>query len=227
VAHSKHPFADAQFALSAQSLAQLPPDQGAEVAFVGRSNAGKSSAINALTGRKRLARTSKTPGCTRGINVYALDPRRRLMDLPGFGYARVADSIKRRWTQTISRYLQTRRCLAGLMLVMDIRHPLGPYDLELLHWCRDARLPVHILLTKADKLTRAKALTTLQGLQPALTRFGGKTSVQLFSAINGTGVTTASWRLAQWLDLPGAPSLGKKKPRKIGERARGLTGPGI
>lgn len=197
-----NPFTNIRFSLSAASLTQLPPDRGAEVAFTGRSNAGKSSAINTITARKALARTSKSPGRTREINVFSVDETRRLVDLPGFGYARVADAIKQRWQRTLNRYLQIRRSLRGLMLVMDARHPMSPYDVELLYWCREIGLPVHVLLAKSDKLTRTRTAAALHEVSAALEPFGPGVSVQLFSSRKHEGVETAREVLVSWLDVP-------------------------
>lgn len=214
------PFSAVRFAGSAFSLSQLPPDRGTEVAFCGRSNTGKSSAINAITGRRRLARISKTPGCTTAINLYALDGTCRLVDLPGFGYARVSQALQRRWAKTLNRYLQHRRCLRGLVLVVDIRRALAAVDEEVLTWCRDAAMPVLVLLAKADKLPFGKRVQALKTIRQGLARLHPQASVQLFSAMDGEGVLAARAHLASWLQ----PTL-KKKPRKIGERARGLTSP--
>lgn len=145
----------AQFLKSAAQLSQLPNDNGIEIAFAGRSNAGKSTAINVLTGIKGLAKTSKTPGRTQLINLFAIDDQRRLVDLPGYGYAAVPQAVKERWQQTLSRYLQNRQCLRGLILLMDIRHPLTEFDQHIIQWATSAKLPIYILLTKADKLARA------------------------------------------------------------------------
>ncbi len=203
-------LANARFSASAHSLAQLPPDRGAEVAFCGRSNAGKSSALNAITGQKRLARTSKTPGCTTGINLYALDESRRFVDLPGFGYARVSQVLRRHWARTLSAYLQHRRCLRGLVLVVDIRHALTPADEQVLSWCQEEAMPVLVLLTKADKLGRGKRLETLRRLRKGLAGADQRVSIELFSATSGEGVQAASTRLRAWLQQRGA----KKSPGK-------------
>lgn len=204
-------FANVRFSASAYSLAQLPRDHGVEVAFCGRSNVGKSSALNAITGHKRLARTSKAPGCTTGINLYALDEYRRLVDLPGFGYARVSQALRHRWAHTLSAYLQHRRCLRGLVLVVDIRRGLTPVDEEVLTWCQQEAVPVLMLLTKADKLGRAKRLETLRRVRKGWGSGGDRRlSIELFSATSGEGVQAASTRLLTWLRVGGA----KKSPGK-------------
>ena len=157
-------FNTVEFLISAQTLKQCPDDRGFEVAFAGRSNAGKSSAINTLTRNKGLARTSKTPGRTQLINHFEIEPEKRLVDLPGYGYAKVPKAIKAKWDRNLAEYLQNRNSLSGLVLLMDIRHPLQDYDRQMLNWAAQAGLPVHILLTKADKLKRGPAMNSLLGL---------------------------------------------------------------
>ena len=188
----------AEFLASAHTLAQCPADQGAEVAFVGRSNAGKSSVINALTGRKALARTSKTPGRTQLINFFTLDEQRRLVDLPGFGFARVPPAMQAHWFKTINAYLNRRRSLAGLVLIMDLRRDPGPEELQIPAWCRERGLPVLVLLNKSDKLSFGAASRRLQTLAAALG--GDGCTVQLFSARDRRGLEQASAVLRQWLD---------------------------
>ena len=155
-------YRSAHYTVSATQLSQLPPDSGFEVAFAGRSNAGKSSAINTITGIKALARISKTPGRTQMINFFHLDDERAMVDLPGYGYAKVPEKMKLKWQATLSKYLETRQSLRGLMLMMDIRHPLKNFDLQMLDWAKQAELPIHILLTKSDKLGRGAGGNTLQ-----------------------------------------------------------------
>lgn len=196
-------YHQARFATSAAKLSQLPPDEGAEVAFAGRSNAGKSSAINKITGQNALARTSKTPGRTQLINYFTLDEHRRLVDLPGYGYAKVSIDIKRRWQETMERYLSVRRSLKGLILLMDVRHPLKEIDQQLLTWCWQVGMPVHVLLTKADKFNRGPAQTILLQVRRELKANAppGTTSVQLFSALKGTGVEEVYGVLDRWLGV--------------------------
>ena len=189
----------AHFLNSVNSLAQLPPDTGREVAFAGRSNAGKSSALNVLTGQRQLARVSKTPGRTQLLNFFQVEPERYLVDLPGYGYAQVPDAIRRHWRLLLERYLRERLALRGLMLLMDIRYPLTPLDRQLLDGCAHRQLPAHILLTKADKLGRGAAQTALQQVQKALKRDYPLTSAQLFSAPTTLGVDEAHARLDEWL----------------------------
>lgn len=192
-------YRKAHFITSANALHQLPPDTGREVAFAGRSNAGKSSAINALTGQTGLARTSKTPGRTQLINLFGLDAEHRLVDLPGYGYAQVPETVKRHWQTLLECYLSTRRSLKGLILIMDVRHPLTEYDRIMLGWCAHSGMPVHALLTKADKLNRGPALATLQKVRKILeAEFPGVT-VQLFSSQTRLGVDEAHAVLDRWL----------------------------
>jgi GTP-binding protein len=181
-------YPEAAFLASAHRPAQFLPDEGAEVAFAGRSNSGKSSAINAIVGRKGLARTSKTPGRTQLVNFFSLGGERRITDLPGYGYARVPETVRRHWDRLMDAYFRTRRSLAGLFLVMDVRHPLTDFDRHLLAWAGAAGCPVHILLTKADKLSRGRGIDTLQAVRREL---GPGVSLQLFSALKGTGIDEA------------------------------------
>jgi GTP-binding protein len=185
-------YPNTQFLTSANSAAQFLPDLGREVAFAGRSNAGKSSALNAITGRKALARTSKTPGRTQLVNFFALDADRRLVDLPGYGYAKVPDAVRRHWRILMESYFLGRSSLVGLVLVMDCRHPLTEFDQQMLEWTAANGCPVHILLTKADKLSRGAASGTLLKVRKAV---GDRTSVQLFSATHKTGIDEARTRL--------------------------------
>lgn len=188
----------ATFLTSAAELRQLPRDEGFEVAFIGRSNAGKSSAINTITNIKNLARTSRTPGRTQLINLFLLDSERRLVDLPGYGYAKVPRTIQQRWIETTNEYLKERDCLRGLIVVMDIRHPLKETDQQVLAWCVDSDIPVHILLTKADKLSHGAAKKTLKEVEIALKEFGGEISVQIFSSLEQKGVDEAKTVLNNW-----------------------------
>lgn len=199
------------FLTSAAKLLQSPPDEGFEVAFAGRSNAGKSSAINALCDQKALARTSKTPGRTQLLNFFAVDEQRRLVDLPGYGYAKVAVSIKLEWQGSLAEYLERRKCLRGLILLMDVRHPLKDYDSQMIEWAAHIGLPVHVLLTKADKLSRGQAANSYQQVRAALAPLGTDFSVQLFSSLKRTGIDEAHARLDTWLQtsavLEGPSSL--------------------
>lgn len=176
---------------------ELPPDAGAEVAFAGRSNAGKSSAINALVNRTRLAFVSKTPGRTQTINFYSLGAQRYLVDLPGYGYSTVPAREKRQWEKLISAYLRTRVSLRGLFLIMDTRHPFTFLDHQLLDWSAPLGKPAHVLLTKADKLGKRQALTALRAAEAAARHYPN-CSVQLFSSTTGVGVGAARLTIAQW-----------------------------
>jgi len=194
-----HPlYQRAAYRVAAHKLAQLPPDEGIEVAFAGRSNAGKSTAINAITGRRALARTSKTPGRTQQIVIFDLDEERRLADLPGYGYAKVPPAMKRHWEHTLDHYLRTRRSLRGLVLIMDVRHPLKPFDEQMIRWCNGAELACHILLTKADKLKRGAARQALDSVARALAEADLEASLQLFSGSRGEGVEDAQAVLDAW-----------------------------
>lgn len=193
-----NPYRQAAYSISAHRLSQLPPDHGWEVAFAGRSNAGKSSAINALTDQRSLARTSKTPGRTQQIIIFSIDPERRIADLPGYGYARVPEKLKAHWRKLMSRYFETRRSLRGVVLVMDVRHPMQTFDTQMLAWCDAAGLPCHVLLTKADKLGRGAAKSTLLGVQKGLP---GLSSAQLFSAPRSAGREELIGVLNRWFEL--------------------------
>ena len=194
-------YSHARFLLSVPQPQQAPPDIGYEVAFAGRSNAGKSSALNALTQRKSLARTSKTPGRTQHLVFFELDGERRLVDLPGYGFAKVPEKIRRQWGLAMEQYFIERQSLRGLILLMDVRHPLTDFDKQMLQWCQHANMPVHILLTKADKLKRGPAMSSLLKVQKALAE-QHNVSVQLFSALKHTGVEQAQEILDSWLALP-------------------------
>lgn len=197
-----NPYAQAKFLKSAAKADQLPADTGYEVAFAGRSNAGKSSALNCLTGVRQLARTSKTPGRTQLINVFTLaDESRRLIDLPGYGYAKVALNVKQDWQTNLARYLDVRQSLQGLILLMDIRHPLKELDQSMIDWALDRQLPVHILLTKADKLSRGQAQSTLLAVRKQYELVESWVSVQTFSSLKKQGVDELIVVLNQWMSL--------------------------
>ena len=196
-----NPFSPTQFLKSAARLDQAPPDQGRETAFAGRSNAGKSSALNLITGHKGLARTSKTPGRTQLINFFGITPEARLVDLPGYGYAKVPPEVKAQWERHLTAYLERRESLTGLVLLMDVRHPLTDFDQQMLTWCAQAELPVHVLLTKCDKLKRGAATNTLLGVRRELDKVHPAATAQLFSALDGTGLDEAREHLARWLEL--------------------------
>jgi GTP-binding protein len=201
----------AHFLTAAARVDQCPADEGREVAFAGRSNAGKSSAINALCHQNALARTSKTPGRTQQLIFFELDEARRLVDLPGYGYAKVPDAIKRDWQQHMAAYLDQRRSLGGLVLVMDIRHPLAEFDRQMLHWGGRAELPRLVLLTKADKLKTGAARATQHAVEQAVSDMAGRVEVMLFSALKRQGVESVQRLLDFWLEVgaviePAGPS---------------------
>jgi len=192
----------AEFILSAAAVRHMPPDHGAEVAIAGRSNVGKSTFINVLTGIRKLARTSKTPGRTQLINFFALDDTRRLVDLPGYGFAKVPPQVKRQWQAMIESYLTSRRSLRGVVVLMDIRHPLTPLDQQLLHWCRATGLPVLAVLTKADKLSRGAARQTQTRVQRELAaEFPQAATVELFSALKPIDPGGIYARMDEWLGV--------------------------
>jgi GTP-binding protein len=204
-----NPLQGAQFMLAAHRISQLPADQGAEVAFAGRSNAGKSSALNALTNHKGLARTSKTPGRTQQMVAFSLPPYRdvqvsrstdvdgqpeadtRLIDLPGYGYAKVPLEMREHWKLEIDAYLHQRQSLRGLVLIVDIRHPLKEFDRQMLEFCLATQLACHLLLTKADKLSRNQAIQALATLRKQFVAEGLHATAQIFSSSAGTGVDEA------------------------------------
>jgi GTP-binding protein len=185
------PFAEVRFELGVARLSQLPPDRGREVAFAGRSNAGKSSAINALTNRRKLAFVSKTPGRTQQLNFFRVSDGAFLVDLPGYGYAQAPGELRREWGRLIAAYLERRRSLRGLVVIMDVRHPLTALDLRLLDWFAPTGKPILILLTKADKLSRASASRQLAQVRKAVREPYPSCMVQLFSSLSGEGVEAA------------------------------------
>jgi len=184
--------------MGAHEIRQLPDDIGTEVAFAGRSNAGKSSVLNVITANSKLARISKTPGRTQQMNIFVLDDERRLVDLPGYGYAKVPVAMRRHWGATLSRYFQERNALSGLILIMDIRHPLKPEDQRMLDWALGVGLPTHIILNKSDKLSRGAGMSLLQKLKGRID--ADLVSIQLFSALKKAGAEEARAVLDQWFD---------------------------
>ena len=192
------------FVKSVLKLSHLPHDENCEIAFAGRSNAGKSSAINAITGIKGLARTSKTPGRTQCINIFNIEPGKRLIDLPGYGYAKVPEKLKREWQPLLDEYFHTRASLKGFCLMMDIRHPLRPLDQTMIEWAQMCQLPLHILLTKSDKLSHGKALQVLHQLQKSLTDYP-LVSCQLFSAVKGEGLAAVRKKIIEWFSMSAFP----------------------
>lgn len=190
-------YQQARFLLSAAKIEQLPADTGIEVAFIGHSNTGKSSVLNCLT-QSKIARVSKTPGRTQLINVFPIDDSRRLIDLPGYGYAEVPLDVKKQWAHMLNTYLQERTSLKGLILVMDIRHPLKEFDRQMLDWCSTANIPVHILLNKADKLTYGKVKEAINHVQTKLNSHPVPVTVQSFSTLKKTGLDALREILDQW-----------------------------
>jgi len=194
-------YQKASFLLSVADVEQLPPDRGIEVAIVGCSNAGKSSVLNRLTHNKQLARVSKTPGRTQLLNMFGLDDDRRIVDLPGYGYAKAPPEQKRRWEQTINDYFAIRESLKGLILVMDIRHPFKPLDHQLLFYCEDRELPVHIVLNKIDKLSNQQIANTLKETAKVLTKYSNSVTFQGFSALKNKGIEELRARLDEWYEF--------------------------
>ncbi len=195
----KIPYQSATFSISCASPSQFPPATGPEVAFAGRSNSGKSSTLNRLCQQRKLAHVSKTPGRTQMINFFTLATGAQLVDLPGYGFAKVPEKERRRWGQLIEAYLHGREALRGLVIVMDIRRPLTDHDWQMLAWCAEEGLPAHILLNKADKLKRGAMQKTLMAVRRELEGEGVDATVQTFSANSGLGLETLHARLAEWL----------------------------
>jgi GTP-binding protein len=211
---------NASFHITVARIAELPMDSLAEVAFAGRSNAGKSSAINTIAHHKRLAFVSKMPGRTQHLNFFRVADQRFLVDLPGYGFARAPLEQKRSWQNLIGGYLESRPQLSGLVLIMDSRHPFTDLDLHLLEWFRVTGKPLHILLSKADKLTRSDGLSALRKAQTQLAELGMPGTIQLFSSLKRTGVDEAEAVIRGWLGVPASkpatPEDGQKKPGSRG-----------
>lgn len=191
-------YAKTQFVTSAPDIHHLPSDMGVEIAFAGRSNAGKSSALNTLTNQKNLARTSKTPGRTQLINLFEVVPNCRLVDLPGYGFAQVPEEVKRKWQKSLGEYLHKRESLKGLVILMDIRHPLKDLDQQMIDWAVQSQLPVMLLLTKADKLASGAQKKQLNMVKEAILPFQGDISVTTFSSLKRTGIEILKQKLDQW-----------------------------
>ncbi|MBL0353009.1 MAG: ribosome biogenesis GTP-binding protein YihA/YsxC [Candidatus Dechloromonas phosphoritropha] len=209
-------FQQAVFFTTVAHLRDLPQDAVREVAFAGRSNAGKSSAINTLAGRTRLAYVSKTPGRTQHLNYFTLAEGRYFVDLPGYGYAKAPEGIRSQWEGLVGPYLAKREQLVGLVVIMDIRRPLTDLDLRLIDWFRPTGRPIHILLSKADKLSRQEQITVLRAVKADLATWGdaGLYSVQLFSSLKRTGVDEAEALLGAWLGIEGKVQENKRPPEK-------------
>ena len=208
VTESSMDFRKAKFLISAPDIAHLnqylPGDVGVEIAFAGRSNAGKSSALNMLTDQKALARTSKTPGRTQLINVFELDEHRRLVDLPGYGFAQVPLALKKKWQHALGEYLQERQCLAGIVVLMDIRHPLKDLDMQMIEWAVESKIPVLALLTKADKMKQSERMKMINEVRKHLGDYDAGVKVEAFSSLKGLGKPKVlnilnEWCQPQWL----------------------------
>ncbi|MCE0493565.1 ribosome biogenesis GTP-binding protein YihA/YsxC [Vibrio salinus] len=196
-------YQNTQFITSAPDIRHLPADEGIEIAFAGRSNAGKSSSLNKLTNQKSLAKTSKTPGRTQLINLFQVSPGCNIVDLPGYGFAQVPIEMKKKWQKSLGEYLQKRECLKGLVVLMDIRHPMKDLDQQLIFWAVECQIPVQVLLTKADKLKSGARKATVLKIKNQATEFNGEVYVDAFSSQNGLGVDTLRNRLDEWF----APAL--------------------
>jgi GTP-binding protein len=193
----------AKFTLSAPDIRKLPSDSGIEVAFAGRSNAGKSSALNTLTNQRGLARTSKTPGRTQLINVFEISENRRLIDLPGYGFAKVPLEMKKKWQKALAEYLEKRMSLKGLVILMDIRHPLKDLDVDLIQWANDCQLPVLALLTKADKYKAGKRNSEVLQVRKKCAEMHDNIKVHSFSSLTRVGLDTATNIISDWfINLP-------------------------
>ncbi len=199
---SRIDFRKAKFLISAPDIAHLdeylPGDAGVEIVFAGRSNAGKSSALNLLTDQKGLARTSKTPGRTQLINVFELDEHRRLVDLPGYGFAQVPLALKKKWQEALGEYLQERQCLGGMVVLMDIRHPLKDLDMQMIEWAVDSEVPVLALLTKADKMKQSERMKMVNEVRKHLAEFDDRVKVEPFSSLKGIGKAKVLGILNDW-----------------------------
>jgi len=212
-------FRGARFYITAHHLADLPPPLGPEIAFAGRSNAGKSSAINTLAGHNRLAFVSKTPGRTQQINFFSLPGGAFLVDLPGYGYAKVQRELRSHWEGLLSTYLQTRGSLFGMVLIMDARHALTPLDAQMLSWFALTGKPVHVLLSKSDKLTRQQGQKTLREVQARLREYAGNYTAQLFSSLKKQGMDEAEEIVGGWLGIERDGT--KRSPRPKGIKTGG------
>ncbi|WGL99749.1 ribosome biogenesis GTP-binding protein YihA/YsxC [Arsenophonus sp. aPb] len=200
MANKNYNYHKTKFVTSAPDIHHLPNDYGIEIAFAGRSNAGKSSAMNALTQQKNLARTSKTPGRTQLINLFEVAEGIRLVDLPGYGYAEVPESVKRQWQQALSEYLQKRKCLKGLIILMDIRHPLKDMDIQMIEWSVAMNIPILVLLTKADKLVPNKRKAQLIAVRNKLKTVAGNIQVETFSSLKKMGIDKLQLKLDEWFN---------------------------
>ncbi|MDP8099361.1 ribosome biogenesis GTP-binding protein YihA/YsxC [Pasteurella atlantica] len=186
------------FLMSAPDIHHLPEDIGVEIAFAGRSNAGKSTALNVLTNQKSLAKTSKTPGRTQLINLFEVEPNCKIVDLPGYGYAAVPEQVKIKWQKSLGEYLQQRECLKGIVILMDIRHPLKALDQQMIEWAVASDLPILLFLTKADKLNQSERNKQLKIVREAILPFQGNIEVECYSALKRTGIDKLANKLNSW-----------------------------
>lgn len=223
-----HLYRTATFLLSVPNVKLAPPDAGVEIAFAGRSNAGKSSAINAITSQNMLARTSKTPGRTQQLVFFAIDPERRFVDLPGYGFARVARQVQKQWQHAMQQYFETRKSLYGIFLIMDIRHPMMPFDQQMIEWCAARDTPLHVLLTKSDKLKYGAGKSTLLQVKKQLEDKNIQASIQLFSALKKNGIDEAYKVLDAWFGLESEDFEPRKHRDEAQEdgRAKPIRSPG-
>lgn len=212
-------YQNTHFITSAPDIRHMPEDEGIEIAFAGRSNAGKSSALNRLTNQRNLAKTSKTPGRTQLINLFKVQEYCHIVDLPGYGFAQVPLEMKKKWQKSLGEYLQKRQCLKGLVVLMDIRHPMKDLDQQLIFWAIECNIPVQVLLTKADKLKSGARKAQLLKIREASMAFGGDVSVDLFSSLKGIGVDQLRNKLDTWFEpaqaLLGAGDLAADNPDEI------------
>lgn len=204
-------YQNTHFITSAPDIRHLPTDEGIEIAFAGRSNAGKSSALNKLTNQKNLAKTSKTPGRTQLINLFKVDEACHIVDLPGYGYAQVPIEMKKKWQRSLGEYLQKRKSLKGLVVLMDIRHPMKDLDQQLVVWALECGIPVQILLTKADKLKSGARKAQVLKIRHDVLKLGGDISVDAFSSLNGMGVDLLRHKLDRWF-APAFPDTDETEP---------------
>lgn len=215
-------FRHATFEISVAQPTGLPPPDGAEIAFAGRSNAGKSSAINTLAGHTRLAFVSRTPGRTQLINLFRLKCGAAMVDLPGYGYAQVPLAVRKQWQGLLEHYLTCRANLTGLVLIMDSRRPLTELDWKMIGWFGSTGRPIHCLLTKSDKLTRQEQTKTLRETRAALAEYGAQITLQLFSSLKKTGMDETERVVGGWLGIePAVSAPPKTKPPAKGEKAGG------
>ncbi|UPQ87927.1 ribosome biogenesis GTP-binding protein YihA/YsxC [Vibrio sinaloensis] len=204
-------YQNTHFITSAPDIRHLPEDEGIEVAFAGRSNAGKSSSLNRLTNQRNLAKTSKTPGRTQLINLFKVTDGCHIVDLPGYGFAQVPMEMKKKWQKSLGEYLQKRQCLKGLVVLMDIRHPMKDLDQQLIFWAVDSGIPVQVLLTKADKLKSGARKAQVLKIKKDAVGFGGDVSVAAFSSLKGIGVDVLRNKLDEWF----APALAAQLTEEV------------